>query len=373
MKKKICFISPHTHPPWIEGIRNNVYGVSKELVKNNEVHIITSEPSGKLKDTKIDGIHIKFLKGFSLKPYRIICNSIKHYKEIKNYLEENKIEIIHFQTVDLTLLIPSAILLMKFKAKKFITLFNFENINQPIKKIFFSLFYKKYDKIIVIAPCIKKHMKKKYVKNTVIIPATFDKKKFKIKVKKSLEAKIKKRTIIYTAGSKTEEGIYLFLEALKSMKDVKGIIALYTISEHNKERRRKIIEFIKQEKISNVEIYGSVEKMEDLMASESAFIMPLQTDMIKMNVPLSMLEAMACGTPVIASNIDSNKDIINHDVNGILFKNKNHQDMMAKIRYLFNDTKNYDRIRKNAIKYIMNWQSYKEIAKKLEELYETKK
>ena len=52
------------------------------------------------------------------------------------------------------------------------------------------------------------------------------------------------------------------------------------------------------------------------------------------NFPLSIVESMSLGTPVIASNIGGLPDMINHGINGMLFDAGNHIDLANCIRLL---------------------------------------
>jgi len=62
----------------------------------------------------------------------------------------------------------------------------------------------------------------------------------------------------------------------------------------------------------------------------------------------AILEAMACGTPVIASNVPSNNELIADMKNGLLFKCGNEEDLASKITYLTSRPQFYETIQKNA-------------------------
>jgi glycosyltransferase involved in cell wall biosynthesis len=55
--------------------------------------------------------------------------------------------------------------------------------------------------------------------------------------------------------------------------------------------------------------------------------------------PMGMvvIEAQMAGVPVIASDIDTFKELITHNYNGILFESKNVQDLVNKIELLLED------------------------------------
>jgi len=373
--KKICFISPHTYPPWIEGVRNSVFGIAKELVKKgHEVHIITGNIGEDAKNnTKIDGVRITFLPKFSQKPSKILFNSCSHYSFLKKYVKQNKFDVIHLQTVDVTLILPLICLMHRTKAKKFITLYNIENIQHKIKKIFFSCTHKKFEKIITISPVIKSQMKKKYQKKTQVITVSYDKEKFDVDRKITDKEKFSSKTLLYTAGSKREEGVFTYLKTMKALPKYTGIFALYKLSKENTARRSNIIKYIKEMKIDNVKTLGTLENINDTMNKSTLFVMPLETHLVKLNVPLSVLEAMGTGTPVIASDIPSHREIIKNGVNGLLFSPGNPTDMMNKIKQITSDVKTYTTIRNKTIKYIKKWPSYKDVAKQHEEIYEKDK
>lgn len=67
-------------------------------------------------------------------------------------------------------------------------------------------------------------------------------------------------------------------------------------------------------------------------------------------VSVSMLEAMASGTPVLVSDIESNKEWITHGENGFLFETFSHKDLSVKICEILEHKYNLDNISKSAYK-----------------------
>lgn len=76
--------------------------------------------------------------------------------------------------------------------------------------------------------------------------------------------------------------------------------------------------------------------MEDIFNLCDISIFPVRTMVGKFDIPLAVIEAMACGKPVIASNIDRLKYFLN-DSNSILINPGDRVALKDKILYLYNN------------------------------------
>ena len=59
------------------------------------------------------------------------------------------------------------------------------------------------------------------------------------------------------------------------------------------------------------------------------------------------LEALACGTPVVGSNLPAIQTYLKHDYNGLLFECANSSDLKAKMLKLLQDNKKYQKLCNN--------------------------
>ena len=85
-----------------------------------------------------------------------------------------------------------------------------------------------------------------------------------------------------------------------------------------------------QERVSaHIEFVGEVLRTEivSYFHNADACVLPSLWE----NLPYTCLEAMACGTPVVGSNVGGFPEIITDKVNGLLFKPMNHGDLAEKI------------------------------------------
>jgi glycosyltransferase involved in cell wall biosynthesis len=66
------------------------------------------------------------------------------------------------------------------------------------------------------------------------------------------------------------------------------------------------------------------------------------------NFPLTLVEAFACGTPVIASRTGALAEIIEHGKTGLLFDPGSPGDLAEKVKLVYQNTKMAEAMSKNA-------------------------
>ena len=76
--------------------------------------------------------------------------------------------------------------------------------------------------------------------------------------------------------------------------------------------------------------------MEDIYNLCDISIFPARTMAGKFDIPLAVIEAMACGKPVIASNLERLKYFLNNE-NSILIPPGNREALKENILYLYNN------------------------------------
>lgn len=86
----------------------------------------------------------------------------------------------------------------------------------------------------------------------------------------------------------------------------------------------------------------------EVLAQNELFVLPSRFE----GLGLVVLESMAAGLPVIASNIDGPRELITDGQNGLLFECGNSDDLYSKIRQLYENPGLADQLRENALKYV---------------------
>lgn len=94
-----------------------------------------------------------------------------------------------------------------------------------------------------------------------------------------------------------------------------------------------------KETIPNVKIgfRGFVTDRDDIYQHSDALIVTSETE----GLSLAILEALASGTPVIASNVGGTPELVEHDYNGLLYEYSNSKQLAEQIVRLYNDKELY--------------------------------
>ena len=87
------------------------------------------------------------------------------------------------------------------------------------------------------------------------------------------------------------------------------------------------------------------------------------------NLSNTIMESLACGTPVVAFNIGGNSDMVNHKENGYLAKPYDTKDLADGIEWILESNK-YDSLCKNAREKVLTHFDSKLVAQKHIDLYQ---
>ncbi len=93
-----------------------------------------------------------------------------------------------------------------------------------------------------------------------------------------------------------------------------------------------------------VEFLGQVHGAQNHLAAAAIFVMPSRTE----GIPNALLEAMAMGLPVIASDCNGCKAVVENDVNGLLFPSENAKALSERLIRLVENTAERERLAKRA-------------------------
>lgn len=107
------------------------------------------------------------------------------------------------------------------------------------------------------------------------------------------------------------------------------------------------------------------EELRDIFLSSDITIIPSVMEATS----LAAMEGMACGLPVISTNVGGMPEIITHNTTGWLVDSKNSNDVASIIEKIINEEYDILKMGESAKKYVNENKSWHSIAKKVEKIY----
>jgi len=322
---KILLISPTQSG--IGGIAQHIQGLTKFLKKNgNYVEIISSENTFT--------IPIKGLKN----PSFMISSFLK-----TTFKKDH--DIVHAHNI------PSALAMKNTKGKKILSIHGiFSNqINHLHGKTLASI-SSKYEKNALkwadAITVISKEAFDYYTNlgyNVFQVPNAID--------ISYLETNVDKRyskQIIFAGRLSHEKGINSLISISKKLTDDIHLIILGTGPEE-----KKINDLVKNYKNIHFFGYQNKNKTISLIRGSDILIHPS----LQEGISSTILEAMACKTAIIASDVGGNSELIKNNLNGITIKPNNIDSFVEQIINLFDNKKLHQLLVDNALKTVekYNW------------------
>ena len=331
---KILLISPTQSG--IGGIAQHVRGLNQYLKNTgNQVEVLSSDNSFT--------IPIKGLKN----PSFMLSSSLK-----TKFMKEH--DIVHAHNI------PSAKAMKNAKGKKILTLHGIfsEQIDMLHGKTT-GKFSKKYetsalkwaDAITVVSKDAQEHYTKLGF-DTEHIPNAIDINSFSNEQNRMFD-----KQIIYAGRLSKEKGI---LELLQVSKNLPSDINLVILGSGPNEDEVKLAS--KQQENLHYLGYLPPAKTIPLLRGSDVLIQPSLIE----GISSTILEAMACKTAIIATDVGGNKEILSDKKTALLVKG--HDDIIHSIKHLFEDSEYRQTLVDNAFEHVKKY-DWSSIGKQYSELY----
>lgn len=188
------------------------------------------------------------------------------------------------------------------------------------------------------------------------------------KLKAKLNITKDEKVILYVGWLIERKGPQVLLRSLEYIKEEKIKVIIVGPDYGIKSELENIIREKKLEK--KVLLLGEVSfgDLRVMYVMADIFVFPTITE--DEGFGIVALEAMASGTPVIASNIAAIPEVVIDQHTGLLFEPNNEKDLAEKIIYLLNNESIREKLGIQARKISMNRFSWESSAKKLLEIYD---
>jgi len=150
-----------------------------------------------------------------------------------------------------------------------------------------------------------------------------------------------KKIILFGAANIADrrKGLIYLVEALELLKKEYGTEVEIVIFGKNKAFDMDLLPY----KVHQMGVVTSQDKLAELYSLADVFVTPAVED----NLPNTVMEALSCGTPVVAFNTGGIPDMVDHLKNGYLAEYKSAVDLAAGISFVLNEA-NAVELSKNA-------------------------
>jgi glycosyltransferase involved in cell wall biosynthesis len=156
----------------------------------------------------------------------------------------------------------------------------------------------------------------------------------------------------------------LLLTAAKLLKDKNIDFRLVLVGDgplFDGLKSKAILESLEQ----HVYFFGYRKDIPDIINMSDCLIQPSLTE----GMSNTIMEALACAKPVIASDIAGNKELVRNGINGYLFSSNNVTDLVEKIILIYKDKGSRNRMAEAARKIAEEKFSLKQMVSEYEKLY----
>ena len=323
-------------PPHFGGVGVHIHTLSKQLVKQgHEVYVITY-PHKDISD--IDGIHVIGTKGVNILGIRGLMFKRNAKKALSDLVKKEDIDIIHGHY-----LFPAGAAAVEVgnanNIKTYVTAHGSDMFelykSQPLMRPFIKNVLKKADGIFAVSNALKDEIiatgvegisdKIKLSWNSVDIEKFKDNDNDSFKKEFNL---LDKPIVLFVGNLIKRKNVDSLIEAKKISSSDYYLVIVGDGPLYDKLKSK-----VENEEMSDVIFAGSRNDVENIIPSCDVLILPSFSE----SFGLVLIEALACGKPVIGSNVGGITEIINDDVG--LFINPNDISSIASaVDKMINDT-----------------------------------
>jgi len=388
---KICMVSQEINPPWIEGGSKSIFYISKRLVKAGyDVHIVTNQPynadnENNHENGEIEGVIFhrgKMLfkvpptisdKALFLHLNRHISIAIKLFRVLK----KNKFDILHGYSFSPLLAVETIIGKKLFNITSIHT-FNGDSYENSSMSTVYLKHLKKLDNIVAVTESRYNQLVDKIDKDKLVyIPNGVDTNELNPHAKSNIREELvilDKPLILYIGHLSKKKGVeYLIKSAplvLEKFPKAKFLIAWSGVGD----QMRELKGLINKLNLNNSFIFtGKRDDLAGVYATSDLFVLPLISEKQTLGYPLTILEALSCGVPVISTDFPNICEIIKNGVNGFVVEPKDYVGLAQKINTILGETKLRNAMGEKGRQMILNNFSLERTLNRYVELYESKR
>jgi N-acetyl-alpha-D-glucosaminyl L-malate synthase BshA len=362
---KIIFLVPAFPPKVIGGTEIATYHLAKYLtIRDEEVHIITYVDIKDSEESEKEKFHIHSIKLINIPFFGILLFWIK----VLFILKKIKPDVIHAQNIDMGV---GGFLAKLFFNTPYIVYGRGVEVYSPwlFKNTISRIIFKNASEVIALTEDMKQKMNKIYKRNIIVIPNGLDIRKFsnwsKDKIRAQMNITNDEKIIIFVGRLHSVKGVEYLVEAMKYITQKNEKARLIIVGDGPE--REKLETLVKKLDINrNVLFIGRIsnEDIPKYMIMSDVLVLPS----LQEGFPNTLLEAMASGLPIIATNVGGIPEIIKNGENGFLVEPKNSEAIAEKVLCFLENNELRKMVIEKNIETVKRYR-WEDITEKLEEKY----
>jgi glycosyltransferase involved in cell wall biosynthesis len=393
----ILMVGLDLNPPWVEGIRNTVGELSEHLLdRGHDVHFLT----------KGYNYHTETERVGRITYHRIITKESQGYfkgfqhfllklpKRILEIAKEYQMQVIHGHSSYPAFGTWMGLSSLLTISRKIFTLYSCEALVPPfeysvILKYMLSfaksrrwLQFNCLDDVVVISRrAFSNLIQTGFQKNKLnYIPTCVDKDRFNSnldgeKIRGELKIPTEEKIILFAGDLTPYKGIETLLFSLKILTkghpNLTCLVLTKGLYESVQHRRKLVKDLVCKLGLKEViKFLGVRDDIEHVYTASDLVVLPFSRGYALMDTPRALLEAMACGKPVIATNVGGISEIIEDGVNGLIVKPSDEIQLVNAMKFLLQNEDVAEEIGRNASQYVSKHHDLNTVASRLEKIYQ---
>lgn len=360
------------------GVAIHTYELSKKLVEmGNEVHVITSRRkkiSVTDKRHKFDGLTVHRLCGLKYSSLDLLFNVFTPFK-LKELFKEEKFDVVHGQHIFTPLPIAATTVAKIMHPRVECVVATSHSIYDPGKEELMVRIWRrplkgclgKADKLIAVNDTVAKAAAKIVPKKKiVVVPNGIDTSVYSPRTKKR-DLNVKGPVVMSTGRLVRVKGFEVLIKSAREiLNDFPDAAFVIVGGGKTKKELADLTKKLGLEK--NVRLLGERKPSEipGLLAACDVFALPS----LKEAQPRALIEAMACGKPIVGTKVGGVPNTIEDGKTGVLVKPGNARQLANAIKGLLSNKKLSRKLGRNARRVAVEKYSWDKVAKQTYELYE---
>lgn len=174
--------------------------------------------------------------------------------------------------------------------------------------------------------------------------------------------------ITFWGDAKTDRGIDTLLEAVpKLFKRVQGATLTFAVRYYDPIYMERIRQLARTYPIEVLDT-SSFKHVSEAIALADVVILPYKTTPIQ--PPLTLVESLSAGKPVITTDVQANRELIGENVRGVLIEPRNSNQLVRAIVDLLSDEKKRREMSTRAQSFVLNRYNWDGVMKRIFKLYD---